>query len=536
MYTSEIRVVKANVRKLRVCRAGDSRVRQRRINVTATTSSDEAPPCLLVLFGATGDLTQRLLLPSLYNLAAAHLLPENFAILGFASEDWTEDAFRDHVRSSLRSFWGEDLSEDTLRWLQERSFYRSGNFTDPAAFQNLSERIEQIETLCKTGGNRLFYLAVAPTFIAEIVRQLSRAKLSEDNGQSWRRVIIEKPFGHDFASARALNSELGRELCEEQIYRIDHFAGKETVQDLAVFRFSNAIFEPLWSRTTIDYVEITAAETVGVEKRAAYYEGAGALRDMVPNHLAQLLSLIAMEPPVSFSADHMRSKQVEVLQSIQQISADEVSRDAVRAQYTEGKLAGAPVPAYRGEPGVGPDSTTETYVAMRVLIDNWRWAGVPFYLRTGKRLQKAYTEIVVTFHEPPASLFPIAEGSQQSPNTMTFRMQPDQGICVGFGSKAPGLKTVVEEGFLNYSFPSGPFGNHAKGYERLLHDCMLGNQTLFQRADMVEAGWQMVQPLLDAWGSGAGGSLQFYGAGSEGPSAADDLFGESGHRWQSMKL
>ena len=503
--------------------------------MTPTILSDDAPPCLMIIFGATGDLTQRLLLPSLYNLAAAHLLPEGFSILGFAAEDWTEDAFRDHVRTSLTTFWGDGVNEQTVRWLQDRSFYASGDFTEPATFQKLGEKIETIECSGKGSENRLFYLAVAPRFIAQIIHQLAETKLSEETDQVWRRVVIEKPFGHDVASAQQLNVDLAKDLCEEQIYRIDHFAGKETVQDLAVFRFSNAIFEPLWSRNTIDFVEITAAETVGVERRAGYYESAGALRDMVPNHLVQLLSLIAMEPPVSFSADHMRSKQVELLQSIQKIAPEEVAQWAVRAQYTAGTISGSPVPAYREEPDVAPGSTTETYIAMRVLIDNWRWAGVPFYLRTGKRLHKAYTEIVVTFREPPASLFPLAEGSARSPNAMTFRMQPDQGICIGFGSKAPGLKTVVEQGSLNYSFPSGPFGEHGKGYERLLHDCMLGNQTLFQRADMVEAGWEMVQPLLDAWGKEGADGLEFYQAGSDGPSAADALMLREGHRWRSME-
>lgn len=486
----------------------------------STILGDDAPACLMVLFGASGDLTQRLLLPSLYNLAAAHLLPDNFAILGFAMEDWTEDKFRDHVKEALTQFWGKDAAPETVKWLQDRSFYEKGNFTEPAAFDGLRMRIEETEKARSTGGNRLFYLAVAPSFIAGIAECLSQAKISCEDGKEWRRIVIEKPFGHDVASARELNAALGKELKEEQIYRIDHFAGKETVQDLAVFRFSNAIFEPIWNRTNIDSVEILAAETVGVEKRAAYYESAGALRDMVPNHLAQLLSLIAMEPPVSFSADHMRSKQVEVLESIEVIKPDEVRRYAVRGQYGAGEIGGVATQAYRSEPGVKPDSTTETYVAMRVLIDNWRWAGVPFALRTGKRLAKACTEIVVTFRRPPASLFPNAQESMQMPNTMTFRMQPDQGIRIGFGSKAPGLKTVVEQGLLDYSFPEGPFGDHGKGYERLLHDCMLGNQTLFQRADMVEAGWQMVQPLLDAWAPGSGDGLEFYPAGSNGPDVA----------------
>lgn len=511
------------------------RGRQRWVNVTPKILSDDAPPCLMVIFGASGDLTQRLLLPSIYNLASAHLLPEGFGIVGFAAEDWTDDAFREHVGASLKTFWGEGVDEKTVRWLQDRCFYLSGDFTAPDAFQKLRGRLEGLESSGKGSGNRLFYLAIAPRFIAPIVHQLAASKLSEESGQVWRRVIIEKPFGHDLTSAKELNIDLAKDLCEEQIYRIDHFAGKETVQDLAVFRFSNAIFEPLWSRNTIDSVEITAAETVGVEKRAGYYETAGALRDMVPNHLVQLLSLIAMEPPVSFSADHMRSKQVELLQSIQEIAPSEVPRWAVRAQYTAGVIAGSPVPGYRSEPGVAPDSTTETYIAMRVLIDNWRWAGVPFYLRTGKRLRQAYTEIVVTFREPPASLFPLTEGSVRTPNTMTFRMQPDQGICLGFGSKAPGLKTVVEQGSLNYNFPSGPFGEHGKGYERLLHDCMLGNQTLFQRADMVEAGWKMVQPLLDAWESAGAEGLEFYAAGTDGPAGADALMLREGHWWRAMK-
>ena len=504
--------------------------------MTPAILSDDAPPCLLILFGATGDLTQRLLLPSLYNLAAAHLLPDNFAILGSASEQWSEGQFRDHIKDALQQFWGPDVAPGTLQWLQDRSFYQPGNFTDPASFDTLRQKIEATEKLRNTGGNRLFYLAVAPAFIAGIAHNLSETKLSCEDGQGWRRIVIEKPFGHDVASARDLNAALGKELREDQINRIDHIAGKETVQDLAVFRFSNTIFEPLWNRATIDFVQITAAETVGVEKRASYYESSGALRDMVPNHLAQLLSLVAMEPPVSFNADHMRSKQVEVLQSIQAMGAGDVSRNAVRGQYRAGTVLGAQVSAYRSEPGVNPQSTAETYVAMRVLIDNWRWAGVPFYLRTGKRLKRAYTEIVVTFRQPPASLFPLAQESIQAPNTITFRMQPDQGIRVGFGSKAPGLKTVVEQGFLDYSFPSGPFGSHGKGYERLLHDCMLGNQTLFQRADMVEAGWQMVQPLLDAWNAGSGDGLEFYEAGTEGPKAADDLLAQDGRSWRPMDV
>ena len=498
------------------------------------------PPCLMTIFGASGDLTQRLLLPSLYNLVATKVLPDGFGLLGVAREAWDDAKFRDHIATTLKQFWGPDADAGVVGWLTSRARYRQANFDDSAAFDALKTGIEEIEKGAGSGGNRLFYLAVAPTFIAGIAAQLSRTGLVTEGGGCWRRLVIEKPFGHDLASAVALNADLQKSLREDQIYRIDHFAGKDAVQDLAVFRFSNAIVEPLWTRTLVDNVQITAAETVGVEGRAGYYEGAGALRDMVPNHMAELLSLIAMEPPVSFSAEHMRDKQVELLASVRKIKPEEVAQYAVRGQYGPGTIrpAGAAadkqVPGYREEPGVNPQSNTETYVAMRVEVDNWRWAGTPFYLRTGKRMARAMTEIVVTFRQPPARLFPNKDLSSHTPNQLFFNLQPTQKICMRFGARAPGLTTVVEDESMNFQFPAGPFGNHGKGYERLLHDVMVGNTILFQRAEFVEGGWRMVQPLLDAWSEPPAEPFPNYAAGSAGPKAAEKLLSVRGRTWQDL--
>lgn len=503
---------------------------------TTRVNSDPVPACLLTIFGASGDLTKRLLLPSLYNLAAVKILPDGFRLLGVAMETWDDASFRDHIAQSLKQFWGPDASDETIEWLTARASFNSGNFDDPASFDTLKDTIEMLERLGRTGGKRIFYLAVAPSFISPLSAQLSRTGLLTEEGEMWRRLVIEKPFGHDLASAKALNAELQKSLREEQIYRIDHFAGKDTVQDLAVFRFSNAIFEPLWNRSAIDNVQITAAETVGVEGRAGYYETSGALRDMVPNHMAEMLSLVAMEPPVSFNADDMRAKQVDLLRSIERISEADVAKYAVRGQYGAGTVNGAAVPRYRSEPGVNPQSNTETYVAMRVQVENWRWSGVPFYLRTGKRLSHAMTEIMVTFKRPPARLFPGTDGSSQLPNQILFNLQPNQGIRLLFGAKAPGLQTVVQQGALDFQFPSGPFGSHGKGYERLLHDVMLGNATLFQRAEFVEEGWRMVQPLLNAWSEPPKESFPNYEAGSTGPRESDELLSEMGHAWHSLEI
>ncbi len=498
----------------------------------------QVPASLMTIFGASGDLTKRLLLPSLYNLVALKVLPEGFRLLGVAKEDWSDDQFRDHIGSTLKEFWGQDADESTVKWLQQRAGFQQANFDDPASFDAVKQRAERIEQEAQAGSNRLFYLAVAPGFISMMAAQLSRTGLiAEDaNGDGcWRRLVIEKPFGHDLASAVKLNAELQSSLREEQIYRIDHFAGKDAVQDLAVFRFSNAIFEPLWNRSLIDNVQITAAETVGVEGRAGYYESSGALRDMVPNHMAEMLSLVAMEPPVSFSAEHLRGKQVELLESVRKWKPEEVASSTVRGQYGAGKSNGKAVPAYRDEPGVKKDSNTETYVAMNVEIDNWRWSGVPFYLRTGKRLTCASTEVVVTFRQPPARLYSQSMQEDEPPNRIFFNLQPDPGIRLVFGTKAPGLRSRVERGSMDFSFPEGPFGKHGKGYERLLHDVMCGNPTLFQRAEFVEEGWRMVQPLIDAWAAPPEQPFPNYAAGSTGPDAADEMLRAAGHTWHTLE-
>lgn len=500
-----------------------------------TEMNPKTPSCSMIIFGATGDLTKRLLLPSIYNLAAAGILPDSYRLLGIAVEDWNVDKFREHISDSLKQFWGSDADPKLVDWLSSRADYQQGNFDNPAAFEMLKGRIDKLEQENRTGGNRLFYLAVAPSFIAGISAQLSRVGLLTEDGDCWRRLVIEKPFGHDLQSARDLNADLQKGLREDQIYRIDHFAGKDAVQDLAVFRFSNAIIEPLWHRSLVDNVQITAAETVGVEGRAAYYEKSGVVRDMVPNHMAELLSLIAMEPPVSFSAEHMRDKQVELLASTRKIKAEEVPQYAVRGQYGSGQINGSPVPAYRSEPNVASGSDTDTYMAMRVEIDNWRWSGVPFYLRTGKRLTKAITEIVVTFRHPPAHLFPNAKNSDRSPNQLIFNLQPTQQIQLSFGAKAPGMMTVVNQECMSFQFPAGPFGTHGKGYERLLHDVMVGDTSLFQRAEFVEQGWMLVQPLLEAWQGPPSEPFPNYAVGSAGPKAADDLLAANGHSWSPLE-
>ena len=500
-----------------------------------TDLKDEpVPSCLMTIFGASGDLTKRLLLPSIYNLACAKVLPDSFHLLGVAVEDWNDDKFREHIATTLKQFWGADADDAVVSWLTARAHYQQANFDQAPSFEALKTRIEALEKDSQTGGNRLFYLAVAPSFIAGVSAQLSRVGLLTEQDGCFRRLVIEKPFGHDLASAVALNAELQKSLREDQIYRIDHFAGKDTVQDLAVFRFSNTIMEPLWNRSLVDYVQITVAETVGVEKRAGYYESSGAMRDMVPNHLAELLSLVAMEPPVSFDATHMRAKQVELLDSIRRPKPEDIRSCSVRGQYGAGKMGDAEVAGYRQEPGVKPDSNTETYVAMRVDIDNWRWSGVPFYLRTGKRMTRALTEIVVTFRQPPARLFPNAGASDKSPNELIFNLQPTQEIELSFGAKAPGLNTIVEQEKMSFQFPGGPFGNHGKGYERLIHDVLVGNPTLFQSAEFVEAGWRMVQPFLDAWQTPPQDPFPNYASGSAGPKAADHLLSVDDHAWRPL--
>jgi glucose-6-phosphate 1-dehydrogenase len=491
-----------------------------------------AGPCAMVLFGAAGDLTKRKLLPALFNLAKAKLLPQNFAVLGVSVDDLSLEQFRSQVTGFLPP---EDHEIEAWNWFTERLYYERGDFADPNTYSALSRRLADVDREHHTEGNYLFYLATAPKFFAPIVQQLGKVGLSNQENEHWRRVVIEKPFGHDVESAKALNREIKAVLQENQIYRIDHYLGKETVQNIMVFRFDNAIFEPIWNRRYIDHVQITNAETVGVEQRGGYFDNAGTLRDMVPNHMMQLLSLTAMESPVSFSADAVRNEQAKVLHSIQPLDSEDVLQRTVRGQYGEGSENGVLVPGYRTESGVSPESRTETFVALKLNIDNWRWAGVPFYLRTGKRLAKRHTEISIQFRRTPFELFRNSPHHQHQTNTLVIQIQPVEGISLSFGAKSPG--PVLRVGPVDMSFEySRYFGADAyTGYEVLLYDCMIGDATLFQRADMVEAGWTVVDPVLDVWKALPPRRFPNYAAGTWGPRDADELMERDQRQWRKIE-
>ncbi len=491
-----------------------------------------AGPCVVVIFGASGDLTRRKLAPALYNLAQAGLLSEHVAVVGFSGSSFADEAFRQRLGDDLRRF--AEASFDAAAWdrLAARIFYSQGDAHDPAAYARLQQALARASERFGAGRNYLFYLATPPSLFGEIARQLGAAGLTSEDG-GWRRIVIEKPFGHDLDSAVALNRELQRIVDERQIYRIDHYLGKETVQNILVFRFANGIFEPIWNRRYVDHVQITVGEELGVETRGRYYEEAGALRDMVPNHLFQLLALTAMEPPASFEANAVRDEKGKVLQAIQPIVPEDVLRRTVRGQYGAGTVLGEDVPAYRGEPRVAPDSTRETYAALRVLIDNWRWADVPFYLRTGKRLPKRLTEIAIQFKRAPAVLFRQSGVARPEPNELVLRIQPDEGIALRFGAKVPGAVLRIGPVDMDFCYADYFGSTPSTGYETLLYDCMNGDATLFQRADNVEAGWRIVAPVLDVWNAIPPRSFPNYAAGSWGPGEADDLLARDGRAWRT---
>jgi glucose-6-phosphate 1-dehydrogenase len=489
-----------------------------------------AGPCAFVLFGAAGDLTKRKLIPALYNLVKAKLLPGDFVVLGISVDDLDEESFRQQVSEFLPT-----NDPACLDWLRSRLYYERGDFADPDTFAKLQDRLTTIDAERHTEGNYLFYMATAPKFFALIVEQLGRSGLSrQDNGQ-WRRVVIEKPFGQDLESAKALNRDIKSVLQENQIYRIDHYLGKETVQNIMVFRFDNAIFEPIWNRRYIDHVQITNAETVGVERRGAYFDNAGTLRDMVPNHVMQLLSLTAMESPVSFSADAVRNEQAKVLHSLLPLNSEDVLQYSVRGQYGDGMIGDERAPRYRAEPGVNPESKTETFVALKLNIDNWRWAGVPFYFRTGKRLAKRHTEIAIQFKRTPFELFRNAPFHKLHTNTLVIQIQPAEGISLSFGAKIPG--PLLRVGSVDMSFEySKYFGADAyTGYEVLLYDCMIGDATLFQRADMVEAGWTVIDPVLDVWKALPPRKFPNYASGTWGPVESDHLMQTDNREWRKIE-
>jgi glucose-6-phosphate 1-dehydrogenase len=493
-----------------------------------------ADPCVVVIFGASGDLARRKLLPAFYNLAKAHLLPDQFAILGVARSTLSSEEFRNTVRENTCFKYGmdEDYDSAVCDWVLNRVSYMSGDYHDAEKFHTLKETLSELDKKWNTRGNYLYYLATPPDLFLTIVKQLDACGLARQEEGKWRRFIIEKPFGNDLRSAKDLNRELLAILEEDQIYRIDHYLGKETVQNILVFRFSNSIFEPIWDRRYIDHVQITVAETLGVENRGDYYDKVGALRDMVPSHLMQLISLTAMEPPISFQADAVRDEQTRALHAVHPPAPEEVLVSAVRGQYGEGVVEGRRVPAYRAEPKIDLHSNTETFVALRFFIDNWRWARVPFYIRTGKRLPRRETEIAIQFRRVPLVLFRDTPCEELMPNTLVMSIQPQEAISLRFGVKIPGPRLRVAPVNMEFRYADYFKSEPSTGYERLLYDCMIGDATLFQRADMVETGWAIVDPILDVWKALRPRDFPNYPAGSWGPREAFELLHRDGREWR----
>ncbi len=503
--------------------------------MTESSAKQHKPdPCSFVIFGATGDLTHRLVLPALYNLAVSDLLPEKFCVVGIARKDMSSDEMRDSLMEGLRKYKTRPIEDAIAKRLLECVTSIEADPKDPSSFDAMREKLEKLEANRSTGGNRLFYLATPPVAFAPIAKQLGRAGMLKEEGAAWRRLVVEKPFGTDLASARALNDELLKILEEHQIYRIDHYLGKETVQNILVLRFANGMFEPIWNRDHIDHVQITVDEKIGVGHRGSFYDSTGALRDMVPNHLFQLLSLVAMEPPAKFNAHAVRTEKAEVLAAIQTQSEEEALKNSVRGQYQAGKSGETETPDYRKTEDVKPNSTTETYAALKLTIDNWRWAGVPFYLRTGKAVGVKRTEVAIKFKQAPFAMFRETQVERLSQNYLVIAIEPTEGITLQFNTKVPGPTINIDGVEMKFRYKDYFQAEPTTGYETLIYDCMIGDNILFQRADSVEAGWQAVQPFLDAWKKAGATGLEFYKAGSEGPEAADGLLKRDGRNWRKL--
>jgi glucose-6-phosphate 1-dehydrogenase len=504
-------------------------------NRDQAASQKKPDPCSFVIFGVTGDLTHRLVIPSLYNLEATGLLPDKFCVVGVARNGMSNDDLRDSLMQGLRQFATRPVDDAVAKRLLECVTSIEADPKDPASFDAMRERLEKLEANRSTGGNRLFYLATPPNAFAPISRQLGRTGLlkEEENGP-WRRLVIEKPFGTDLASAKALNAELLKIVDEHQIYRIDHYLGKETVQNILVLRFANGMFEPIWNRNHIDHVQITVDEKLGVGHRGSFYDSTGALRDMVPNHLFQLLSLAAMEPPIRFDAHSVRTEKADVLAAIQTQSEEEALKNSVRGQYLGGKIGDTEIPDYRKTEDVRPDSTIETYVALKLTIDNWRWAGVPFYLRTGKALGIKRTEVAIKFKEAPFSMFSCTAAEKLAENYLVIGVEPTEGIALQFNTKVPGPTITIDGVEMKFRYKDYFKAEPSTGYETLIYDCMIGDNILFQRADSVEAGWKAVQPFLDAWKKAGAKGLEFYKAGSDGPAGAEELLRRDGRSWRKL--
>ncbi len=497
-----------------------------------------ADPCAMIIFGAAGDLTKKLIVPALYNLACAKLLPKDFAVIGVDLAEHTNEDWHASLREKIQDFVHTDgstgnVDQNVWNWLSGHMCYVQGDLNDPASYEKLKAKLGETDAKNGSAGKYVFYLAIADRFFGTTVEHLGQSGLATQNNGNWRRVVIEKPFGHDLASAKALDKQVLNVLDESQVYRIDHFLGKETVQNIMMFRFANGLFEPVWNRDRIDHVQITVAETLGVEQRGRFYEKTGALRDMVPNHVFQLVAMTAMEAPNSFSADAVRSEKVKVIGAIKVCHSDEVPCTAVRGQYGAGQIDGKPVPGYRQEADVSPESTVETYVALKLAIENWRWSGVPFYIRTGKRLANRKTQIAIKFKETPAALLRNTQVKKPAPNWLLLRIQPDEGISFEFGAKIPGPTMSLGDVRMDFKYKDYFGTAPATGYETLIYDVMMGDATLFQRADNIETGWEVVQPVLDYWAS-HNPKFPNYAAGSQGPAQADELLKRDGRAWRPI--
>jgi glucose-6-phosphate 1-dehydrogenase len=499
---------------------------------------DLAPPSLMVIFGAGGDLTRRKLLPAIYRLCRDGYLPQRFAVIGVDRKEIDDEGFRARIDTQGREYIGEGIDETLWQHLRGCLHFVSGDFSDPDLYPRLAARLDALCRERDIPPNFLFYLATPPRFFDDIAAQLGHTGLLREADGHWRRLVVEKPFGHDLASARAMNRALHAVMKEHQIYRIDHYLGKESVQNILAYRFANATVEPIWNRRYVDHVQITVAESLGVEQRGSYYDTAGALRDMVPNHLLALLAVVAMEPSNSFDADAIRDEQVKVLRAIQPFEPDDVLIDAVRGQYAAGRMPdGSAVPGYREEPEVAPHTNTETYAALKLHIDTWRWAGVPFYLRTGKRLPGRFTEVVVQFRHAPNVMFrdSLRRHGHVPANALVLRIQPNEGIGMSFNAKIPGHSTQLGTVDMNFRYEEHFANKPTNGYETLIHDVMTGDSTLFKRADHIEASWALVEPVLDVWAALPPRDFPNYAAGSWGPAAADGLLGRDGRAWRACK-
>ncbi|TVR75614.1 MAG: glucose-6-phosphate dehydrogenase [Sphaerobacteraceae bacterium] len=491
-------------------------------------------PCAMVIFGASGDLTRRKLMPALYDLALEGLLPPGFSVIGYARSPKTNEEFRAEVRESIQQFARRTpIDEGLLSNFEQGVSYVSGDFSSPDDYARLNEELDRLDRERNTSGNRVYYLATPPSAYANIAHHLAdHGMVHPLDDERWTRLIVEKPFGHDLQSARELNETLLKYFAEEQIYRIDHYLGKETVQNMLAFRFANGIFEPIWNRTFIDHVQITVAESIGIENRGGYYDQAGALRDMVQNHMLQLLSLVSMEPPPDFDAESVHDEKVKALRSIRPYQPEDVEACTVRGQYREGWVMGQPYPGYRDEARVDEASVTETYVALKLFIDNWRWAGVPFYLRTGKHLPRRVSEIAIQFHKAPHPPFESNVTQSLEPNVLAIRIQPDEGITLKTTAKVPGPSMRLRSVNMGFLYGTSFLVESPDAYERLLLDCMLGDSTLFPRRDGIEASWEPITQILEGWDASGKTELPGYPAGTWGPDEADEFMERDGRQWR----